>query len=80
VQAARKLAERGLRVGPVVRYVITAKRPAPGVPGRPLPEALDRRHCVEHVLRGVADAILIERGHSFDAAIGRPQPKQLSLL
>jgi len=80
VQAARKLAERGLRVGPVVRYVITAKGPEPVVPGRPLPEAIDRRHYVEHVLRGVADAILIERGESFDAAIGRPQPKQLSLL
>jgi DNA polymerase-2 len=80
VQAARKLAERGVRVGPVVRYVITANGPEPLVPGRPLPDAIDRRHYVEHVLRGVAEAILIERDESFDAAIGRPQPRQLSLL
>jgi hypothetical protein len=35
---------------------------------------------VEHVLRPLADAILIERGESFDEAIGRPKPKQLELL
>ena len=80
VQAARKLAEQGIRVGPVVRYVITASGPEPVLPGRPLPDAIDRRHYVEHVLRGVADAILIERGESFDAAIGRPKPQQLALL
>lgn len=80
VAAARKLAERGLRVGPVVRYVATSNGPEPVLPGRPLPEGIDRRHYVEHVLRGVAEAILIERGESFDDAIGRPKPKQLSLL
>jgi len=78
VQAARKLAEQGVRVGPVVRYVITAGGPEPVVPGRALPAAIDRRYYVENVLRGVADAILIERGESFDAALGRP--RQLALL
>lgn len=80
VQAARKLAEQGVRVGPVVRYAVTATGPEPVLPGRPLPAAIDRRHYVESVLRPVADAILIERGECFDDAIGRPKPKQLSLL
>ncbi len=78
VQAARKLVERGLPVGPVVRYVITAAGPEPVLPGRALPDAIDRRYYVENVLRGVAEAILIERGESFDAAIG--EPEQLTLL
>lgn len=80
VQAARKLAERGVRVGPVVRYVVTTSGPEPVVPGAPLPAAIDRRHYVDHVLAGVADAILIELGESFDDALGRRKPKQLDLL
>jgi DNA polymerase-2 len=80
VQAARKLAEQGVRVGPVVRYVVTAGGPEPVVAGRPLPDAIDRRYYVEHVLAPLADAILIERGEAFDEAIGRPKPKQLELL
>jgi DNA polymerase-2 len=80
VQAARKLVDRGVRVGPVVRYVITATGPEPVLPGRALPDAIDRRYYVDTVLRGVAEAILIELGEDFDAAIGRPQPQQLTLL
>jgi DNA polymerase-2 len=84
VQAARKLAERGVRVGPVVRYVVTASGPEPVLPGAPLPAAIDRRHCVDHVLAGVADAILIELGEegaaSLDEILGRRAPKQLDLL
>jgi DNA polymerase-2 len=80
VQAARRLVEQGVRVGPVVRYVVTACGPEPVLPGRPLPDGIDRRYYVEHVLRPVADAILIERGETFDDAIGRPKPKQLELL
>jgi DNA polymerase-2 len=80
VQAARKLAEQGVRVGPVVRYVITATGPEPVVPGRALPSAIDRRHYVDRVLAPIADAILIERGESFDAALGRTKPQQLPLL
>jgi len=80
VQAARKLAEQGIRVGPVVRYVVTATGPEPVVPGRALPAAIDRRYYLDHVLRPIADAILIERGESFDAALGRAQPRQLELI
>jgi DNA polymerase-2 len=80
VQAARKLAEQGVRVGPVVRYVMTATGPEPVVPGRALPAAIDRRYYLDHVLRPIADAILIERDESFDAALGRAQPRQLELL
>ena len=80
VQAARKLAEHGVRVGPVVRYVITATGPEPVVPGGALPPAIDRRHYVDRVLAPIADAILIERGESFDAALGRTKPQQLPLL
>jgi DNA polymerase-2 len=80
VQAARKLAEQGIRVGPVVRYVITATGPEPVVPGRALPAGIDRRHYVDRVLAPIADAILIERDESFDAALGRAKPQQLSLL
>ncbi len=80
VQAARKLADQGVRVGPVVRYVVTATGPEPVVPGRALPAAIDRRHYVDRVLAPIADAILIERGESFDAALGRAKPQQLPLL
>ena len=84
VQAARKLAERGIRPGPVVRYVVTRSGPEPVVSGAPLPTPIDHRHYVEHVLRGVADAILLELGEggaaNFDQAIGRHRPKQLDLL
>lgn len=80
VQAARKLAEQGVRVGPVVRYVLTATGAEPVVPGRALPAAIDRRYYLDHVLRPIADAILIERDESFDAALGRAQPRQLELL
>jgi DNA polymerase-2 len=80
VQAARKLVEQGIRVGPVVRYVITATGPEPVVPGRAPPAAIDRRYYVDRVLAPIADAILIERDESFDAALGRAKPQQLSLL
>lgn len=79
VQAARKLALRGLRVPPVVRYLATAQGPEPVLPGGPLPGAIDHRYYVEHVLGPVADAILRERGERFDELIGRPKPKQLPL-
>jgi DNA polymerase-2 len=76
VQAARKA---GGRVGPVVRYVITAGQgPMPVVPGRPLPEGIDHAHYVERVLRPLAEAILAPLGSSFDEVLG--QPRQLPLL
>jgi DNA polymerase-2 len=78
VQAARKLLDTGGTVGPIVRYVIARSGPEPVPPGRPLPADIDRRHYVERVLRPVADAILLEVGHSFDEAMGQPQ--QLDLL
>jgi DNA polymerase-2 len=75
VQAARKA---GPLPGGVIRYVITRSGPEPALPGRPLPGGLDRQHYLDHVLRPVADAILVEMGSSFDEALGRPH--QLSLL
>lgn len=79
VQAARKAAERGVRgLRGVIRYVVTATGPEPVVPGRPLPGDVDRAHYVEHVLRPIADAILVEVGHDLDDALGAP--KQLDLL
>jgi len=75
IQAARKA---GGKVGPVVRYVITQSGPEPVLPGRPLPEAIDRSHYLERVLRPVADAILPQVDSSFDEAVG--QPHQLPLL
>ena len=75
VQAARKA---GSDVGPIIRYVIARTGPEPVVPGGALPGDIDRRHYVDRVLRPVADAILIEIGHSFDEAMGQPQ--QLDLL
>jgi DNA polymerase-2 len=75
VQAARKA---GGAAGPVVRYVITATGPEPVLPGRPFPEAVDRRHYLDRVLRPVADSILDLLDTSLDEALGAP--KQLSLL
>jgi DNA polymerase-2 len=75
VQAARKA---GGAAGPVVRYVMTASGPEPVLPGRAFPEALDRRHYVDRVLRPVADSILDLLDTSFDEALGAP--RQLSLL
>jgi DNA polymerase-2 len=80
VQAARKLAEAGVEVGPVVRYVVTAAGPAPVRAGRPLPPGIDRLHYVETVLAPIGDAILAEVGERFDEAIGRPKPRQLGLF
>jgi DNA polymerase-2 len=80
VAAARKLVAGGLRLEPVVRYVITTAGPEPVVPGRPLPAGVDRAHAVDRVLRPIAEAILAELGEDFDDVIGRPQPKQLELL
>lgn len=80
VQAARKLAEAGVEVGPVVRYVITAAGPEPVRAGRPLPAGIDRLHYVEHVLTPIGDAILAELGARFDEAIGRPKARQLALF
>lgn len=81
VQAARRLVEAGRRPGPVVRYVVTTDGPMPIIPGRPMPEHIDRAHAVERILKPVADAILAELGTSFDEAIGRPRAaQQLALL
>jgi DNA polymerase-2 len=74
VQAARKA---GPLAGPVIRYVITRDGPEPVLPGRALPDAIDRSHYVERVLRPIADAILPELGQSFDEAIGKPRQLQL---
>ena len=46
--------------------------------GRELPDAIDRRHYVERVLRPIADAILPHVGHDFDEAVG--EPHQLNLF
>jgi DNA polymerase II len=78
VQAALKAERAGAPSGPVVRYVITQAGPEPVLAGRPLPAGLDRAHYLDKVLRPVADAILLELGQSFDAALGRPT--QLDLL
>lgn len=75
VQAARKAG--GTQRG-IIRYVITQTGPEPVLPGQPLPDAIERSHYVEKVLRPIADAILPELGHSFDEALGQPQ--QLTLL
>jgi DNA polymerase-2 len=75
IRAARKA---GGAVGRVVHYVITRNGPEPVLPGRPLPEGIDRRHYLERVLRPVADGILSETGQSFDEALGIPQ--QLTLV
>ncbi|MEE9607834.1 MAG: DNA polymerase II [Myxococcota bacterium] len=75
IQAARKA---GAVLGPIVRYVITRGGPEPVLPGRPLPEAIDRRHYVERVVRPVAEAILSHIGVDIDELLG--QPRQLSLL
>ena len=75
VQAARKASGP---VGPVVRYVIARSGPEPVLPGRPLPEGIDREHAVLKVLRPVADAILRELGREFDEALDLP--RQLTLV
>jgi DNA polymerase-2 len=75
VQAARKA---GGAAGPVIRYVMTATGPEPVLPGHPFPEAPDRRHYVDRVLRPVADSILDLLDTSFDEAMGAP--RQLELL
>jgi len=75
VQAARKA---GGRLGPVIRYLITATGPEPVVLGRPLPPRIDREYYVENVMRPVAEGILEDLGTSWDAVLGRPL--QLSLL
>ena len=79
VQAARKAKERGIGgARGVVRYVLTGSGPEPVTPGRPLPGNIDRAHYLEHVVRPIADAILIELGQDLDDALGAP--KQLDLL
>jgi DNA polymerase-2 len=75
VQAARKA---GAAAGSVVRYVITAAGPEPVLPGRDLPQGIDRAYYVEHVLRPVAESILAVLGRDFDEALDRP--RQLPLL
>jgi DNA polymerase-2 len=75
VRAARKA---GGPVGPVVRYVIARSGPEPVLPGRPLPEGIDREHAVSKLLRPIADAILRELGRDFDEALDRP--RQLTLV
>jgi DNA polymerase-2 len=75
VQAARKAAGR---LGPVIRYVITAAGPEPVELGRALPPRIDREYYVENVMRPVAESILEDLGTSWDAALG--QPEQLRLL
>ena len=79
VQAARKAKELGVGgLRGVIRYVVTEGGPEPVLPGRPLPGGIDRAHYVEHVLRPIADAILVELGQDLDDALGAP--KQLDLL
>ncbi len=75
VQAARRA---GARIGPVIRYVITAGGPEPVLPGRALPPHIDHTHYLERVLRPVADAILPFAGLCFDDVL--ENPVQLSLL
>jgi len=75
VQAARKA---GRPVGPIVRYVIARSGPEPVLPGRSLPEGIDREHAVRKLLRPVADAILREIGRDFDEALDLP--RQLTLV
>ena len=78
VLAARKAKERtGRDPGRVIHYAITTQGPEPVLPREPLPTGFDHRHYVEKVLRPVADAILVEMGHSFDEAIGEPSQMQL---
>ncbi|TFG95516.1 MAG: DNA polymerase II, partial [Myxococcales bacterium] len=74
VQAARKATAP---VGPVVRYVIARSGPEPVLPGRPLPEGIDREHAVLKLLRPVADAILRELGRDFDEALDLPRQLRL---
>ncbi len=74
VVAARKANQKG----GVIRYVMTSSGAEPVEPGEPLPPAIDRRHYLEHVLRPIADAILVELGQDTDDALGAP--KQLDLL
>ena len=66
------------RVGPVIRYVMTAAGPEPVFPGGALPPDIDHKHYVEKVLRPIADSILEALDQSFDEA--RDQPRQLALL
>jgi hypothetical protein len=61
-----------------VRYVIARSGPEPVLPGRPLPEGIDREHAVRKVLRPVADAILRELGREFDEVLDLP--RQLTLV
>jgi DNA polymerase-2 len=75
IQAARKIDGDA---GPVVRYVITRAGPEPVATGAALPTDIDRRHYLERVIAPIADAILLETGHSFDEAMG--WPRQLDLL
>ncbi len=75
IRAARKL--RG-PVGRVIRYVITRNGPEPVLPGRPLPDDIDREHYVRKVVEPVADAILGQIGLCFADVVG--DPRQLSLL
>jgi DNA polymerase-2 len=75
IQAARKA---GGAAGPVIRYLITEQGPEPVLPGRPLPEHIDRRHYLDRVLRPIADGILSQVGHDFDEVLG--EPHQLDLL
>ncbi len=79
VQAARKAKQLGVGgMRGVIRYVVTETGPEPVLPGRPLPQGIDRGHYLEHVVRPVADAILVELGQDLDDALGAP--KQLDLL
>jgi DNA polymerase-2 len=75
IQAARKIDGEP---GPVVRYVITRAGPEPVASGAALPTDIDRRHYLERVIAPIADAILLETGHSFEEAMG--WPRQLDLL
>ncbi len=61
-----------------MHYAITHGGPEPVLPGRPLPDGIDRRHYVERVMRPIADAILSLLGHDFDEALGAP--RQLGLF
>jgi DNA polymerase-2 len=79
VQAARKLEARlNAPVGRVVRYVQTLAGPEAFTHEEPIPEAIDRRHYIERILRPVAQTILDELDLEFGEALG--EPRQLKLL
>ncbi len=75
VEAARRSA---LPVGRTVYYVMTKRGPEPVEPDGDLPADLDRVHCVEKMVKPIAESILVQLGQSFDEVTDAP--RQLTLL